>query len=338
MTALKQYEKLESTGLWRETLATQRREVYVSFGNTSLMIRDRHDAPLSHWSLPAVTRLNPGQRPAVFSPNPDASETLEIEDTTMIEAIEKVRTAIDRRRPHPGRLRFSILAAMAVVIIALSIFWLPGALQSHTGSVVPFETREQIGNGILNHITRLSGTPCSTTLGDRAVVKLETRLLTEKRGHILVLPDGVTKSTTLPGGIILLNKGLVEDHEMPEVAAGYVLLEQLRAANDDPLDRVLKHAGGIATFRLLTTGRLDEESLRAYAQHTLTRQTEMPDTATLLAEFKRAGFASSPLAYEIDITGETSLDLIEADPFQNAHYTPLLTDADWVGMQGICGG
>ena len=43
MTALRKYEKLEATALWRETLATQRREVYVSFGDTSLVIRNQAD-------------------------------------------------------------------------------------------------------------------------------------------------------------------------------------------------------------------------------------------------------------------------------------------------------
>ena len=63
----------------------------------------------------------------------------------------------------------------------------------------------------------------------------------------------------------------------------------------------------------------------------------MPQDPDLLARFSRAGFASSPLAYEIDISGETTLGLIEADPYLNKPYQPLLSDADWVSLQGICG-
>lgn len=338
MTALKKFEKIEASALWRETLATQRREVYVNFGDTSLVIRDKHDAPLSHWSLPAIQRLNPGVFPAVYSPNSDANETLEIEDRTMVEAIEQVRTAIERRRPHPGRLRWAIVAAIFVTLVALAVFWLPGALERHTVRVVPSETRQQIGRSVLKHITRLTGQACSTVPGDRALQRLATRLDTSRNARILVLAAGIAKSTHLPGGFILLHRNLVEDFEAAEIAAGYVLIEQLRAEARDPLSALLQHAGGLASFRLLTTGRLDEVSLRNYAQYVLTKSDVMPADAAILARFAKVRLASSPLAYEIDITGETSLALIEADPYRRSPYPPLLTDDDWVKLQTICGG
>ena len=37
MTALKEYERLECTGLWKENIDSQRREVLVSFGDNSLI-------------------------------------------------------------------------------------------------------------------------------------------------------------------------------------------------------------------------------------------------------------------------------------------------------------
>ncbi len=69
MTALKKYQKLESTGLWRESARGQRREVIVNFGEASLVLSDpRSENALSHWSLPAVERLNPGEMPATLRP------------------------------------------------------------------------------------------------------------------------------------------------------------------------------------------------------------------------------------------------------------------------------
>ena len=89
MTALKEYERLECTGLWKETSDSQRREVLVSFGENSLILRDTTETALSHWSLPAIQRINEEKLPAVYKPGPDALETLEIDDETMIEAIGK---------------------------------------------------------------------------------------------------------------------------------------------------------------------------------------------------------------------------------------------------------
>lgn len=336
MTALRQYQRLESSGLWRQSEASQRREVFISFGNTSLVIHDKHEAPLSHWSLPAIQRLNPGETPALFSPNPDAGETLEIDDKIMVDAIEKVRAAINRRRPHPGRLRLGILALVSLSIIALIAFWLPGALLRQTIKVVPFETRNQIGQQVLAQITLLTGPPCTTPDGTRALGMLARRLSLDPRGRILVLPGGIAKSAMLPGKIVLLNKRLIEDYQQPAVAASYVMLEQLRARRNDPLARVLRYAGALASFRLLTTGQLAPATIAAYARKILVTTNPLPADAILLAGFKKAGFASSPLAYALDKSGETTLPLIEGDPFRNRAYKPLLSDDDWIGLEGIC--
>lgn len=337
MTALKKYEKLEAAGLWRETPGSQKREVYVNFGDTSLVIRNQKNDILSHWSLPAVERTNPGNTPAIYAPNVDASETLEIEDSTMISAIEEVQAAIDRRRPHPGRLRIGILFAFSAVIAGLALLWLPGALERHVVRVVPFETRNQIGNRILSHITRLTGQACNTAQGARALNTLKQRLSTSSGGDIIVLKGGISKSAHLPGGLILLNKTLIEDYETPDVAAGFILVEQQIALESDPLTNLLQFSGGIESFRLLTTGAIKDAALRGYARHILTQSLQLPNNDVLISRFLGAGFPSSPMGYAIDITGETTLTLIEADPFRHKQYRPLLGDSDWVGLQGICG-
>jgi hypothetical protein len=65
MTALSEFERLEAPGLWRPTPEAQRLNVIVSVGDATLTISDMQDRPLSHWSLPALHRLNPGKTPAL---------------------------------------------------------------------------------------------------------------------------------------------------------------------------------------------------------------------------------------------------------------------------------
>ena len=66
MTALTKYQRLECVGLWRLTASAQLREVVVGLRDTTLVLADpRTEMALSHWSLPAVERLNPGQMPAL---------------------------------------------------------------------------------------------------------------------------------------------------------------------------------------------------------------------------------------------------------------------------------
>jgi hypothetical protein len=61
------------------------------------------------------------------------------------------------------------------------------------------------------------------------------------------------------------------------------------------------------------------------------------DDELLLARFEAAAVRSTPYAFALDPTGETTLGLIEADPVPLAVAAPLMPDADWVSLQGICG-
>lgn len=337
MTALTKYQKLECTGLWRNAPDAQRREVVVSFGEASLTMSDpRTELALSHWSLPAVERLNPGEMPALYAPGRDADETLELDDDDMIAALDTVYHALVSAQPHPGRLRNSIFGGITVLVLALGIFWMPGALVTHTASVVPPATRAEIGRMAEEDMIRLTGLPCEQPLGVRAAERLAARIFGLEAPPILVLRDGVTNTSHLPDGRILLSRTLVERQDGPEAVAGYVLEEAARVAAVDPLIPLLDYAGTRATFRLLTTGTLPEDAVEGYADAML-RETPFPvDDAAVLAGFEAAKISSTPFAYARDRSGESVLGLIEADPYRGGSPTPVLTDEDWVSLQAIC--
>ncbi|MDE9450975.1 hypothetical protein J3R80_10905 [Aliiroseovarius sp. Z3] len=337
MTALTKYQRLEAAGLWRGAPDAQRRDVIVSLGDATLTISDTHDTALTHWSLPAVIRMNPSERPALFTPGEDATEELEINDDTMIRAIEKVRRVVERRRPHPGRLRHWITAGLFCLLLALCVFWMPGALRGYTVSVVPEPTRDAIGQRILNRIGRVAGQQCDGRNGQGALDRLKNRVLDGSTTRVIVLSGGVQTATHLPGQITLLNRALIEDYEEPDVVAGFLLAEDMRRQNTDPMKALLEHAGLKATAQLLTTGDLPDSVIDNYAEDLLTAAPAVLSHAALLARFEKAGIRSTPYAYALDLTGETTLELIEADPVPLADATPLLTDANWVRLQGICG-
>ncbi len=339
MTALQEYQRLECTGLWRDRPDGQRREVIVAFGDATLVISEARSArALTHWSLPAVVRLNPGELPARFSPDPDAEEELELDDEAMIAAVSKVHTLIEARRPHPGRLRTVLLRLALAGVLGAVVFWMPNALITHTAAALPFAKRQAIGRAALADLTRLTGLPCAAPEGQEALARLHDRLL-GPAGEIHILPDGLKRSAVLPGGIVLLSRALVEDQDVPEVAAGEVLAADLRLAAGDPMIAILRHAGLRATFRLLTTGDLPGAALDGYGEVLLSSATPPVADKALLDRFGAAGVPSGPYAYSRDPTGESVLGLIEADPYRAAAPDrPVLTDADWVALQGICRG
>ena len=251
--------------MWRASPEDQRRDVIVSIGDATLTITDMKDQPVAHWSLAAVERQNPGQFPAIFHPDGDPGETLELgeDETAMLNAIERVQQAIEGARPHPGRLRsVSVLGGLGLVA-ALLVFWLPGAMIRHTVSVVPDIKRKAIGQALMGRIERVSGQACATPETVPILAKLAERTGVRQ---VVILRDGVASSLHLPGNIVLLNRALVEGYEDPAVAAGAILIERARAQENDPLTEVLTSGGMLASFRLLTTGKLDRSSLDKYAE------------------------------------------------------------------------
>ena len=337
MTALTEYQRLESSAVWRASPEDRRRDVFVSVGDATLVIYDNAGSALAHWSLPAIIRVNPTDMPALYCAGADAPEELEIADEFLVEAIERVRTAIARRRPRQGRLRLVLLGGGLVAVVWLAVFWLPDALIRHAAQVVPSVKRIELGNRLLDNIRRVAGAPCETANGRSALDRLYTRLLGDLAGRIIVLSSGIAQSGHLPGGLILVNRTLVEDFDDPAVVAGHILAEDLRALIADPVQDMLIDAGPMTAFRLLTTGDVPDQVLTTYAESLMSSTPLAIPDEYLLQAFAAAKIPATPYAYALDISGETTLTLIEADPVLNDPARPVLPDGAWVSLQGICG-
>jgi hypothetical protein len=343
MTALTKYQRLECTGLWRLTAGAQLREVVVNLRDTTLVMADpRTEMALSHWSLPSVERVNPGEMPALFTPgrmeDGAPSETVEIDDPDMIAALETVRTTLIRRRPHAGRGRRLSLGLGAVALAFFGLLWLPEAMIRHTASVLPTATRIQIGKLALADAARLTGTPCLDPLGKRGAAALALKLSSQGVGEIDVVRDGVAGAVALPGGIILISAKLLEGASDPEPVAGYVLAAILRAQMNDPVIPILRHAGLIATVRLLTTGHLSDGAVGGYAEGLLGGKPAAVPDDRLLEKFRQVNLSSTAYAQALDPSGKTTSGLIESDPFKGNSPAPILPDNDWISLQGICAG
>jgi len=336
MTALDQYEKLEATAIWRPGAGTQRRDVYVSLGEATLVIHDGKDVALSHWSLPAVERRNPGKRPALYGPGPDAPEELEIEDDTMIAAIERVRMVVERSRPRQGRLRLGLIAVVLIAAVALATLWVPGALVRQAAAILPEASRAAIGEDLIRHLRPLTGAACRTPAGDLALARMKNRLLPGSGHRIAVMPAGIAGSVHLPGGTILIARAVVEDHETPQVAAGHVLSEAALFAARDPMIPLLAGAGLGSTLALLTRGEVPDAALAAHARRLVTESAaEVPPADLIVPVFAAADVALAPFARALDPTGASVGALLEADQ-QTPAPRPILRDDDWVALQNIC--
>ena len=339
MTALDKYERLEAEGLWRQGPDEQHRDVIVSVGESTLVISDVQGRALTHWSLGAIARSNPGKFPAIYHPDGDTEERLEFSEREKdtVSDIEKLRLVIEKRRPKPGRLRLIVFAFIFVILVCLGVFWLPQAVQNYALRIVPSVKQQEIGLKLLSLISEFTGQPCDSEIANIPLILL-TKKTFQEQGSLYILPDGLSQTAHLPGNIILVGRELVEDFEDPDVAAGFILMEHMRSEQSDIFKDLLQYSGTLATFQLLTTGSLKEETLRSYSRHILLQPKLAIETSSVVARFQDKKLRMSPYAFALDMTGEQTLALIEADGLATWTFEPSLSDADWVRLQNICGG
>jgi hypothetical protein len=342
-TALTRYQRLEAAGLWRADESAQRLDVIVSVGEATLTITDMRERVQTHWSIAAIARANPGQRPAIYHPDGDPGETLELpaDEAEMIAAIETLRSAVARQRPRPGRLRLmGVLAALAGVT-AVAVFWLPGVARDHALRVVPSVRSAEIGQSLARHLHRATGPACRGPGGQLALSALARRLPPrEGTARFIVVRDGIDGVLRLPGGTMMIPAKFVENYDEPDVVAGHIIAAYLRAEARDPLDRLLAEAGPMASLRLLTTGGVTDATLRTHAEMLLDTPPEPPPHSAMLDGFAHWQVRATPYATARAASGEKVRPLFERDPFAAdvPPPPPILRDGDWLRLQGICGG
>lgn len=331
MTALDRFVRLESGGLWRENKDAQRRDVTVSFGKATLVLADGAGRAITHWSLPAVRRLNPGSRPAIYAPDKDAEEALEIEDTLMIDAIEEVRQALRVTAPHPGRLRGALALGLTAACLAATGIWAPGIMRDTAVTVVPHSTTAEIGHGILGHYQRLTGAPCQAGLGAAVLAQLHARLFgAEADGQLIIVQSLPQGAVALPGGLILIDRTLVEGQDDPAILASHILAAAMMpSVNDSPMRRVVDNAKLTDTMTLLTTGDLPDAALKSQAI-AIAEGAYAPDPGILDASYQLAASAPPPSNTKGLLTEVTLTHVAQQSGY------PLLDDNAWVRLQNIC--
>ncbi|MDG2340738.1 MAG: hypothetical protein P8L32_06035, partial [Paracoccaceae bacterium] len=250
---------------------------------------------------------------------------------------EKLRKAVARSRPRPGRLRVSSALVITAAVAALGIFWLPDAVMHQTLSALPTVKQSEIGASIVITARRFTGVACSEYSADAALTKIASRIDPGADIQLHVVPDGLTDAVALPGNHYLIGRALVEDFETPEVLIGYILSESLRSGGSiGTVQDVLEGTRFLDNVRLLTTGTLPSDRIAEFAEITLSAERDPRINGELLHKFNEISVSSRPYAFAVDLTGETTLDLIEADPMAAQNPFPILSDGEWVALQGIC--
>lgn len=356
-------------GTYFDGQSARQHEVRVAFEADALRIASDDgaiDLPWPFADLITSERPRPGQ-PARLSLalNPDAR--LVIPDIAFVELLrDAVPHLYARGLARPENRKWT--AAIIVVLLGLGLFAWKGipALADTIAVFVPQEWAQKLGQGMRKFIL----TPerhCVAAEGQAALEKMVERL-TGGAGpenlKVAVVDFDVPNAFALPGGQVVIMRGLLKGAEGPDEVAGVLAHEIGHVIHRHPLRGVLRAAGfelllsfvvgdvpilielaveGGGLLLALSYSREMEQQADDFAVDMLTR-TKI-GSAGLQAFFKRIA------KLEHEITGETGsttsyfsthpdtagrIGVIARAPAQGA--SPSLDAAQWQTLKGICDG
>jgi len=277
-----------------------------------------------------------------------------------------------RRRPAVrGKARLAGWAAAAVASVALIISVLVPVMANQLAEYLPPEGEQALGDTTFEQIRRaLDETGiaplliCENRDGAAALDRITTRL-----GQQTVLPYPLTvhvldhemvNAFALPGGRIVLFRGLIEAAETPDEVAAVLAHELGHVVNRDPARIALRSAGSIGVLGLLlgdfaggavvlflterlieaTYAKEAEATADVFAHETLIAAGIPPSALAsmfqrLLARYGEAdGFVAHFLSHPS--LGDRIAQAKAADAGLTGALRPALNDADWRALQQIC--
>lgn len=375
MTALAEYAKLEAEARYFDGESALPRDVFVCFGERSLVIMGFNETPIAHWPLASLRAVGQRKDTAVqLVPHRDSDERLVLQDRQMLDAIARVCPELHHRPVDRSGVRRALLwGGGAVAALVVIVFVLVPALAGQLARMIPPEREQQLGDAVVAQLQSIlsaigDNRPelCANGPGEaaleRMVARLELSLDLPYPLRVAVIDHGMVNAMALPGGRVLLFRGLLEASASPEEVAGVLAHEIGHVVYRDPTQQALRAAGtagilglllgdvfgagivAVATDAALNASyQRDAETRADEAAYRLLADARLPSGpfADFFTKMKRkygdAGGVLKLVASHPGLEGRArraaAADLIGDGPFE-----PALSDQDWIALRGICQG
>jgi Zn-dependent protease with chaperone function len=165
---------------------------------------------------------------------PDLSETLLVSDTAFLESLHAVAPHVGRRFHDPGRrrarIRWTIVAGVGAIATAVAIYvWGIPALAALVAPRVPVAWEESVGRAAVGHLAP-PGRRCSDLELARAMDETVRRLTapgppSPYTFRVSVVNRPLVNALAVPGGYVVVFRGLLEQTGTPEEMAGVMAHE-----------------------------------------------------------------------------------------------------------------
>lgn len=368
---------LEAEGRYFDGLSSRPRMVTAHLGERSLVILGEGRAALDHWPLASLRALNARSDAGLdLAPGPDSDERLHLSDPRMVAALRKFCPDLHRRRADRRGLRRALVFGGAAVaaVVALVLVVIP-RLADQLALLIPPEREMALGDSVADRVRDLLAwigddgeAPgyCAAPEGVEALGAMTARL---EAGEglayplrISVLDHGLVNAVALPGGRILLFRGLIEESESPEEVAAVLAHEIGHVEHHDPTRAVLRSAGTAGILGLVLGDVFGASIVVAASEAALNasyqREAEMRADEAAHRIMQEAGLPLGPFARFFERMEEEHGDLGDdsalryfashpglaerarraaaADRIGDEAFEPVLDDRGWVALGDIC--
>ncbi|MEL6477123.1 MAG: M48 family metallopeptidase [Pseudomonadota bacterium] len=372
MTALDQYARLEAGARYFDGISSKPQDVIVSFGERTLVIHSFSGGINAHWPLASLRALESSDSTTFqLVPHRDSDERLVLSDPDMMRAIRAVCPDLMRREVDGRGVRRALFwGGGALGAVFLMVFVIVPALAGQLAYLIPPEREQQLGDAVAKQVQSFLDVTgedayCTEAEGLEALAKMTARL--ERQNdlpypiRVDVLNHELVNAFAMPGGRIILFRGLIDEAETPEEVAGVLAHEIAHVVHRDPTVGVFRAAGTAGILGLLLGdvfgGAIVVAMSEAVINASYQREVETRADETAYLMLAEAGLPSAPFSQFFIRLAEEHGDVdgvlkylashpglkgraaraAAADEIGGASFTPVLNDRDWVAMREMCG-
>lgn len=361
--------------------SARRHAVTVSLARHDMALRIQGDslqAPLL-WPLADLRRLHDhaGAGQLVLTRHMDTADEqprdparLVIDDPALCDWLRRTRPGLDRSDPRRGtRWRIARRAGAALAAVLLMIFVILPALAGNLATLIPMQREIALGKSVKAQMERMLGgsrlgaLDCGAPAGRAALDAMVARLTDGQKIdyplQVSVLDHPMTNAFAVPGGQVVLLRGLIDAAATPDGVAAVLAHEIGHVVHRDPTREALRTAGSVGLLGLLlgdvtggaamaliadglinaNYGQTAETAADSHALDMLARAGLPPSALADMFEMFQGthGEVSGPLAHFMSHPQLSArIDAARAAP-GGIDRGPVLDPAAWQALRAICG-
>ena len=356
-------------------LSAQRRQVFVSLDVESqrLTIHDHLGADLDIWPLETLRQMrdDAGAGMVLCSGAVDPGEARVIlANARAIAAIKASCPNLTKATVTPRTLgKIVAWVGASAAAVALMVFVIVPALAGQLAVFIPPERETRVGTAVLRHIERLlldkdaGDWRCTNPKGQMALEQMAQALQQGQEFpyaiQVGVVDHAMINAFALPGGHIIVMRGLIDMAETSDQLAAVLAHELGHVAQRDPIEQALRAAGRAGLLSLVLGDATGGAALALAGEALISaknsRDVEARADDFALAQMRKAGVSPEALAEFFELLleemGNSALDLgwISSHPpsaARAAHaraavqlerdYKKTVSPEQWQAIQQIC--